>query len=299
MGNSVLARNVLLLGALDAIAAAAAEKDLTFIVLKGAALLAEGVWRPEEREMTDLDLLIRPGDEKAFDVLLTALEFKPMENSSQAYFKMAGVFAPPVIVDIHTGLWHEKETKALWHRSRFLTVPVPELSDRLGRLPHKGLGFEDQLLHLASHTLLYHGSLTSRTLADIARLLVRVYASMERRAFWLKTSEIAAGEHLTPVVYPVLKRFLEAEPVLMSAAELAAFRPRGTDRLKSLFFEKASAGYSRPLEYFLPGLYRPRLFCSYLFPGKTFLERRYGKASLAIRLTRPFRLVAAVFGKDA
>ncbi len=290
MDNSILARNVLLLGALDALGAAAAEKSLSFIALKGAALLAEGIWPPGEREMTDLDILIQPGDELLFDALLKAEGFKAMENSSQAYYRMAGPSAPPVIIDLHTGLWHEQNTQALWRRARSLTVHGP--------VAVKGLGFEDQLLHLASHSLLNHGCLPQRTLDDIGLFLKFVYAKTGRSAFWLEAAGIAAGENLEGVIYPVLKRFSISKPALLSESELSAFAPRGADRLKSLFFEKAAVRHSRILEYFLPVLYRPGLFISYLFPGKSFLERRYGKASAMNRLTRPFRLLAAPFIKN-
>jgi len=288
MGNSILARNILLLEALEEIAASAAKKKLKFILLKGAALLAEGACAPGEREMTDLDMLIRPTDEKSFDGLLTALGFKPMENSSQAYYRMTAISAPPVIADLHTALWHQKATQALWHRSR----PLPHAGALTAGVP----GFEDQLLHLASHGLLYHGYLSPKGLEDLARLLRLVYGKTDRDAFWLKAADISSDNGLNPVVHPVLRRFHAAEPGLLSAAELSAFEPRGMEKLKSLFFEKAAAEYSRPLEYLLPGFYRPSLFFKYMFPGRTFLEKRYGKASRLNMLARPIRLLAAIAG---
>ncbi|MBU2575009.1 MAG: nucleotidyltransferase family protein [Elusimicrobia bacterium] len=294
--KDILARNILLLGALDEISAAAAQKNLRLILLKGAALLAEGVYGPGEREMTDVDILVRPRDEKAFDALLAGLGFKPMENSSQAYCRpagpstslRAGSSAPPVIVDLHTGLWHEKETEALWHRSARVSqgMSVP------------ALGLEDQLLHLASHTLLYHGCLGPRTLEDLARLVKFVYRKTDRADFWRRACDIAADEKLKPALIPVFTRFAAAHPELMSEKELAAFEPPGTEKLKSRFFEKAAVRHSRLLEYVLPGLYRPWLFVRYLFPGKTFLEKRYGRASWTNHFIRPFQLIAAILRKE-
>lgn len=272
------------MGALEEIAAAAGKKDLGFILLKGAAMLAQGISAPETREMTDLDILIKPADEKAFDTLFAELDFKPMENSSQAYYRVAALSAPPVIADLHTGLWQEKAARALWHRSRPLSSGLVVL------------GFEDQLLHLASHGLLYHGRLPARTFEDIAGLLELVYGKTDRADFWLKTARIAAENGLNPVIYPALRRFLAARPGLISESELFAFKPRGYDKLKGGFFEKAALGHSRMLEYFLPGLYRPALFFKYLFPGATFLERRYGKVSRLNRFMRPFQLLVSVLG---
>ena len=279
----MLARNILLLGALDEIGAAAGKNGLKFILLKGAALLAQGFSTPGGRAMTDLDLLVRPADEKAFGALLSGLGFRPMENSSQAWCRMPAAAAPPVIADLHTGLWHQKDAAALWARARIL----PSGS----RVP----GFGDQLLHLASHGLLYHGAIKAGTMEDLAALLAPAYAGEGRSGFWAGTAAIAAENGLKPVVYPVFRRFAALRPELMDAAELAVFAPGGRDKIKRLCFEKAAADPSRPLEYFLPVLYRPELFLEYMFPGGSFLERRYGKASPGTRLLRPFRLLASAF----
>ncbi len=286
--KNILARNLLLLAALEEISAAAAQNGLKLILLKGAALLAEAVYGPQEREMTDLDLLIRPGDENAFDALLTGLGFKPMENSTQAYYRMAAPAVPPVIADLHTGLRHEKETEALWSRA--------ERASKTGGF--RVLGFEDQVLHLASHTLLHHGCVTGRTLQDLGRLLGSVYGKEDRADFWRKASAIAADGKLEPVIYPVFSRFSAAWPGLMSAEELSVFKPRGAGKLKSRLFEKAAVKHIRLLEYLLPVLYRPPLFARYLFPGKAFLEKRYGRTSWTDHLRRPLQLLAAALGKE-
>lgn len=301
--KDILARNILLLGALEEVIAAAEAKGLKLILLKGAALLAGGVYGPGERQMTDVDILVRPRDEKAFDVLLKGLGFEPMEGSSQAYSRPSSLIphpsalsphpsslslAPPVLIDLHTGLWHEKDTEALWHRSARMREEM--------RAP--ALGLEDQLLHLASHALLYHGRLEPRTIEDLARLLGFVYMKKSRADFWRLAGDIASAANLKPALHPVLARLSGAHPALVSPKELAAFEPRGAGRLKRLFFEKAAERYSRLLEYFLPGLHRPELFAKYLFPGKAFLEKRYGRSSWTNRFWRPIQLLRAILKKD-
>ena len=282
----ILARNLLLMAALDEIGAAAAGNGLDLVLLKGAALLSEEVYGPAEREMTDLDLLIRPEDENAFEELLTGLGFKAMENSSQAYYRMAAPSAPPVIADLHTALRHEKNTAALWSRAGRASTTAAVL------------GLEDQVLHLASHTLLHHGCLEELTLQDLGRLLSFVYAKADRTDFWRKTAAIAANAKLKPVIYPVFTRLSAAKPALLSPEELSPFEPRGTDKLKSRLFEKAAAKHTRLLEYLLPVVYRPSLFARYLFPGKVFLTKRYGKNSWTNHLKRPFQLLTSAFKKE-
>jgi len=345
--KGTLARNLLLLNALGVVCAAASEAGLKLVLLKGAALLAKGVYGPGERGMTDLDLLIRPEDEKAFDAMLTGLGFKPMENSSQAYYKITAPAAPPVIVDLHTGLWHEKDTGALWRRAEYAgpgmelppgrrqpadkslcgenaaaevrpraaqnrakAGPVRNAPPKTERRQSPGgntaaetievavLGLEDQLLHLASHTLLYHGCLATRTLQDIGRLLEFVYGKAERGDFWRKAAAIAEDGKLKPVLYPVLSIKGGKLFGLMSAEELSAFEPRGADKLKNHFFEKAAVKHTRLLEYLLPVLYRPSLFARYLFPGRIFLKKRYGKNSWTNHIRRPFQLITAILKKE-
>lgn len=286
--KDILARNILLLGALDEVITAAEGKALKLILLKGAALLAGGVYGPGERQMTDIDILVRPSDEQAFDALLKGLGFEQMEGSSQAYSRRAGPSAPPVLIDLHTVLRQERDTEALWHRSARMREEM--------RAP--ALGLEDQFLHLASHPLLHHGRLEARNIADLARLLGFVYMKKSRADFWRQACDIASAADLKPALCPVLARLSAAHPELVSKQELAAFEPHGAGRLKRFFFEKAAARHSRLLEYFLPGLHRPELFAKYLFPGKAFLEKRYGRSSWTNRFWRPIQLIRAILKKD-
>jgi len=74
--------------------------------------------------------------------------------------------------------------------------------------------------------------------------------------------------------------------------------PRGLEKIKAAFFEKAAKKHSTPLEYLLPVLHRPFLLVKYAVPEKRFMLRRYGAASAAAYALRPLRLLRSVFRRS-
>ena len=152
------------------------------------------------------------------------------------------------------------------------------------------LNLADLFLHCAAHPLLHHGELTPRALEDCARIALS--APGDGKKFWLQAARKAGLYGLRPVIWPVITR-LE----VLAGCDTNLFRPRGLEKIKAAFFKKAAAKHSTPLEYLLPALHRPSLFFRYAFPGRRFMERRYGKASPAAYALRPLRLLLSLFGR--
>lgn len=282
MDKAIAAREILLLGAFEEARNAAAEAGIEIIPLKGAALLELGIYQPGERGMSDADVLLRPKDLARFEALLRGLGYRPMPNSADAWLKPSPNRAPPAILDLHTGLWHIKNTEELF---TWGLEPGP------GGL---ALNLADLFLHAAAHPLLHHGELTPRALEDCVRIALS--APGDGVKFWALTARKAAGYGLRPVVWPVLRR-LAAGPLAIPGAQLASLAPRGTEKIKAAFFERAALKRSVPLEYLLPVLHRPGLLVRYAVPEKRFMLRRYGAASAAVYLLRPLRLLFSVFRK--
>jgi hypothetical protein len=90
---------------------------------------------------------------------------------------------------------------------------------------------------------------------------------------------------------------MNAGPVAIPAEALAELTPRGLEKIKAAFFEKAAKKHSTLLEYLLPALQCPSLAVRYAVPEKRFMLRRYGAASLTLYLLRPLKLVYSVFRK--
>lgn len=280
MDKAIAAREILLLGAFEEARDAALGAGIEIIPLKGAALLELGIYKPGERGMSDADVLLRPKDLPAFEEVLTGLGYRLMPNSSDAWLKPSPNSAPPAILDLHTGLWHIKHIEELFSWG---LEPGP------GGL---ALNLADLFLHAAAHPLLHHGEVTPRALEDCARIALSTPGDSEK--FWATVARKAEIYNLRPVIWPVIKR-LAAGPLAIPEAEARALEPRGLEKIKAAFFEKAARKHSTPLEYLLPALHRPWLLVKYAVPEKKFMLRRYGAASAAVYLLRPLRLLRSVF----
>lgn len=282
MDRSVAAREIMLLGAFEEARAAAARAGIELVPLKGLALLEAGIYRPGDRGMSDADLLLRPRDLAAFEELLRGLGYVPMENSADAWVKPQAGGAPPLILDIHTGLWHITDTDGLF-----------DWGLEAGRRG-PGLCLADLFIHAAAHPLLHHGELTPRALEDCARVAGAAPGDGEK--FWAQVARKAEVYGLRAVLWPLVRR-LAAGPFAVPVAALAALEPRGAEKIKAAFFERAAGKHSKPLEYLLPVLHRPGLLLRYAVPDRRFMERRYGSASAAAYALRPLRLLRAFLGR--
>lgn len=271
--KAAAAREILLLEALREARAAAAAAGVELVPLKGAALLELGLYRPGERGMTDADVLVRPRDLELFEAVLGKLGYLPMPDSADAWYRPAPGETPPAIIDVHTGLWHIRDTEQLFG---------------WGLEPgREGLALNraDLFIHAAVHPLLHHGELGARAVEDCARLA----ASEAPERFWGQVARKAGVYGVRPALWPAVKR-LAGVP----AAALAALEPRGAEKAKAALFEKAARKHSSALEYLLPVLSRPSLLVRYAVPEPRFMRRRYGSASALPYLLRPLRLLWSV-----
>ena len=282
MDKAIAAREILLLGAFDEARAVAAKAGIEIIPLKGAALLELGIYKVGERGMSDADVLVRPKDLERFEKILHGLHYQPMPNSADAWVRPSPNNAPPAILDLHTGLWHIKHTEELFNWG---LEPGP------GGL---ALNLADLFLHAAAHPLLHHGEVKPRNLEDCTRIALSAPGDWEK--FWAAVARKAGVYGLRPVIWPVIKR-LSAGPLAIPGTELKALEPRGLEKIKAAFFEKAAAKHSTPLEYLLPVLHRPGFLLKYAVTEKHFMLRRYGAASLALYLLRPLKLLRSAFGR--
>jgi len=283
MDKAIAAREILLLGALAEARAAAFKCGIEIVALKGAAFLELGLYLPGERGMTDADVLLRPGDLASFEKILIALGFEPMPDSADAWLRPSPGNGPPAIIDIHTGLWHIENTRELFDWG---LEPGPE---------GVALSLPDLFLHAAVHPLLHHGELTGRNVEDCVRIAARgeeTHGAM----FWSAAARKAEFYRLRPAVWPAIARLRARGAVTLCAA--GKFAPRGLEKIKAAFFEKAAAKHCAALEYLLPVLQRPVLLVKYAFPDRRFMRRRYGTSAPLAYLRRPLRLLAAVLRRS-
>ncbi|MBI4655884.1 MAG: nucleotidyltransferase family protein [Elusimicrobia bacterium] len=302
MKNDVLSRNILLMDAARVLAEECFNRGIPVVFLKGAALLELGIFKFPEREMTDIDVLIRKHERHAVEKTVLSMGFREMENSSSAFVKTENPFSPPVIIDVHADLRHLKNTDDFFKEA---FSPDNALSHIL--VPST----EDLFLHLACHPLLHHGHLGDKAVRDAKKVLEWVSVNPVRNPpcplgtataasgrlisngvkgnlkFFMEQLVSKAEKHrLKPVVYPILQEL---------SLDVPELKPGGFEAAKERFFRNALHKHSAFMEYLLPVILRPALALKYLFPEKEFLRKRYGRQSAWNVLIRPFQLLKNIF----
>jgi hypothetical protein len=334
MDKDVFSRNILLIDSIIEISKSCRLHNIEILLLKGAALLELGIYEFSEREMTDVDVLIKPEKLTEFENILLCMGFELMKNSSQAFIKIhsknipvvgiasddavgstavpairmahstwagkhssrhlmsqrlivpdAGGAVPPIIIDVHTNLWHVKNHNDLWENAYVLNKNFPNLF-----LPCA----QDLLLHLLAHPILHHGFLTDKAKSDVRKFMVWINKTSDIDNFWNNLAKKSRDYGLNPVIYHILESLGKSNPDLMSLDKINLFYPENLEKIKAYFFKKNLNKHSNFFEYFLPVLYKPSLMFKYMFPEREFLRRRYGRNGLLVYLTRPFRLLINV-----
>ncbi|PIS47611.1 MAG: hypothetical protein COT17_02535 [Elusimicrobia bacterium CG08_land_8_20_14_0_20_51_18] len=263
--NDILARNALLLGVLDELEPHLKKAGIEIMLLKGAACLELGIFGLEEREMTDLDLLVKPGDLPALVKILGSLGFGEMPESSAAYYRTVKETLPPLVVDLHTSLRHEKGPEEVWPGKIKIreNVYAPPL--------------DDLLLFSAAHPVLHHGFFDERAARDFRKILGRSAdpdALLERTAAKAATRGVAG---------------LFAGALAVSLPEKAGKTEAGISAREFFFAPLIKLSFKRHYafnEYLLPFLYRPSSGFRLLFPDREFMRRRHGSAGLKNRIKR-------------
>ncbi|MEX2216249.1 MAG: nucleotidyltransferase family protein [Phycisphaeraceae bacterium] len=220
------ARNIWMMHLLERIVRRFNEAGIAVMALKGAALNQTLYERPDERPMSDLDLLIHPEHLDQAHALLEragCLRSQVLVREDffpQYYYEIEyrGGQIQPVTIDLHVRPFRPLRYSrfvpddALWARAE----PV-----KLGRAEVFLPSPTDMLIHLAAHSSI-HGNGQTRWLEDIRR-----WAQTRREVIdWDALIDTAAAWRLS---LPVLAGLRRAE------AELGSFCPDGViDRLKKV-----------------------------------------------------------------
>jgi hypothetical protein len=142
----------------------AREQGLAIVGLKGAALHSMGFYRPGERPMADIDLLVRERDTTRTTQVLQSLRF----NESFASWRH-GVFVPEVCT-LHPGIGEHADNylKIELHTriAEKLPLRITDVTDSIyPRAPHPGLNGYPSTAALMIHLLIHAaGSMAYRSL---------------------------------------------------------------------------------------------------------------------------------------
>jgi hypothetical protein len=136
-------------------------------LLKGTALWGD-LYRPGEREVTDIDLFVGQRDEARLLEILSKLGFSRQERSHERASRFKTVCLSErygdLSLEVHTKLWWREPPGFEWQWRPSLRAPFSRLT------------LEDQLLHLCGHWIAQHTMISLHWLLDIA-LFIEQYGS--------------------------------------------------------------------------------------------------------------------------
>lgn len=167
---------------------AARENDLALTPLKGAALYAAGFYRPGERPMADLDLLVRPQQASRAIELLRHMGYRESDRSARHVVLERDDAGKPAALGEH----RSNGLKIELHSELREILPLRAVDISALVFPRKaqpGLNSYPSTRELLNHVLLHaagslcYGQLRLLHLEDIARLAARM--TMEDWRGWI------------------------------------------------------------------------------------------------------------------
>ncbi len=153
--NHTASRCVRMFSLLERIDSEAAQAGIAYVPLKGAALHTLGLYRPGDRPMADIDLLVKPRYLHAMSQLLVRLGYRTMSMTPEEHV-LIPVDRPPVRLSEHAdnGITIELHTQISRHmpmRLVDITASLWPAHPRAGRndYPSRGALMGHLLMHAA------------------------------------------------------------------------------------------------------------------------------------------------------
>ena len=275
-----LAQNVLRLADLDPLLDAFGARQLRPIALKGLALL-HTIYDDElsARPMADLDLLVPPERlSEAEEVLLDQGYTRVPHHQSTFVGGEHGTR-----IDLTDSIWYLDRAELQRFIARSTSV---ERDGRTLSVP----ALEDHLLFVATHAVVLHGQLRPAWQEDLRRLIAA-------DPTWPDLVDRARRAGLTVPLSCALERAVGQGAVVPTGVR-ETLAPRGTDRVRASILggilgrpETHETGHLLRLLFRRESGGTVRALWKHVFPGREFIERRYGvkgrPAVLAHQAWRP------------
>ncbi|OGS21088.1 MAG: hypothetical protein A3J83_02390 [Elusimicrobia bacterium RIFOXYA2_FULL_40_6] len=147
--RDIFAKNLLIHTQLKELLEEFHKQDIKIILLKGAGLIELFPEYMREREMEDIDLLIKPEQLKKTKAVLQSIGYSKNVSDPYAFTNPA----KPLPVDLCPGLWYlsKEENDSLWKGSNCLE-PI------------------DFYIHILAHSVVHHKQFDSRWAKDLELL---------------------------------------------------------------------------------------------------------------------------------
>lgn len=265
MNSRILYRNILMLGQLDSLISGCSREKIGICLLKGAALIYEGLYEEWERDMEDVDILVRGRDFKRLDALLAAMGYEKVASGETGYHKPG----ENALIDVHV--------------DDILFAGPAELEKVWKNMKKAGgarvMGREDHLIYIMCHGIIHHAGAFGAWEEDARRIISggldgeelarRVHGYGLREVFYIGMKKI--GLPVSGIGHNTLKR-------------------KYIETMISLPYYEEKGHLLRPV--LKKGLMEQAKFIKkFFFPDIRFLERRYRvRPAVLMLFIRPFLL---------
>ena len=177
-------RNILILNQLERIVKECKNLNIDICLLKGTALILSNIYNIWEREMEDVDILIRESDLKKFKYLMSNMDYKKVNSGEDGFYKDR----ENAMIDIHTDILYldKKQNQNIFK----------EMKQIKG---FKVMCKEDHLLYILHHGLIQHGNAGKKWKEDIIKLI-------ENGISWKKLKNKLNTYALNEVFYVAMKQ---------------------------------------------------------------------------------------------
>jgi len=137
------------------------QRRVQAILLKGAGLIELFPEYMREREMEDIDLLVKPGQLKQAKDALVSLGYTKAEKDPYAFSRKGSPFS----VDLCPGIWYldSRENDSLW-------LNALNVMDSGAQPPALVLSPADFYIHILAHASIHHKKFDSRWQKDLELL---------------------------------------------------------------------------------------------------------------------------------
>lgn len=255
MTKDILARNILGLDYLKKLDKKL-PPEIRFIVLKGTFLLLSDMADMSVRQMSDIDLLIKPEDKDIFLDALDSLGFSNLPFSENAWFVQKGK-GPPIIIDLHFSLPVFK-TAELWENA----IPLD------GKAMCMPLSYN--FIHIITHALINHGNIAEKEEKDLKCILEKARESVCLDKTVMDIVNLSEKLKVDFLLYFAIKKIY--------GIEMEKFSIKG--KILKSFFITILSKERKVNEYILEFFYAPKFFIRRFFPEKSYLLLNYGKPLL-------------------
>ena len=149
-------RNVILLNELDKIDRILDRENIEAGVIKGCSMILNNIYDIDEREMSDVDLIVKKDDYEKVIGILYDIGYKKIEKGRNSFYKEIGKKFAPIIFDIHY---------------EFLGIKYLDIDFKYcGYKKIKSASPSDELMITASHSIVKHSFFGDRERKDFLRI---------------------------------------------------------------------------------------------------------------------------------